>query len=314
MGDDDAVPILVVGDVNPDLVLTGDVVPRFGQAEQLLTGAGLVLGGSGAITAHGLARLGRATRLLAAVGPDPFGELVRGWLESGGVDTTGVVRRADTATGLTVVLVPAEGDRAMLTHPGAVATLTPDEVRAAVADPAVEHVHVASLFLQPHLVADLPALLEAARSRGATVSLDTNDDPAGTWLGVDELLPHVDVLLPNRAEACALAQTDDVRAAAATLAGSGPLVVVKDGADGAVAATPDGALLHAPGVPADVVDTTGAGDTFDAAFLDAWLDGRDLPACLDRAVAAGARAVAAIGGTAGQPDRNDLDHDERSRA
>ena len=60
--------VLVVGDANPDLILRGDVVPRFGQAEQLLDGADLVIGGSGGIVAHGLARLGRSTRLVAAIG------------------------------------------------------------------------------------------------------------------------------------------------------------------------------------------------------------------------------------------------------
>ena len=65
-----AAQVLVVGDANPDLVLRGDVVPRFGQAEQLLDDASLVIGGSAAITAHGLARLGRPVSLLAAVGDD----------------------------------------------------------------------------------------------------------------------------------------------------------------------------------------------------------------------------------------------------
>ena len=65
--------VLVVGDVNPDLILRGDVVPRFGQAEQLLTDAILTIGGSAAIAAHGLARLGRPVSLVAAVGDDAFG-------------------------------------------------------------------------------------------------------------------------------------------------------------------------------------------------------------------------------------------------
>ena len=65
--------LLVVGDANPDLILRGDVVPRFGQAEQLLDDADLVLGGSAAITAHGLARLGRPVSLVAAIGADAFG-------------------------------------------------------------------------------------------------------------------------------------------------------------------------------------------------------------------------------------------------
>src|SRR3954470_4119261 len=78
--------VLVVGDANPDLVLRGDVRPRFGQAEQLLTGAELVLGGSAAITAAGCARLGLRTALLSVLGGDVFGALVRQRLTERGVE------------------------------------------------------------------------------------------------------------------------------------------------------------------------------------------------------------------------------------
>ncbi|HEY2298038.1 MAG TPA: PfkB family carbohydrate kinase [Jatrophihabitans sp.] len=295
--------VLVVGDVNPDLILRGDVVPRFGQAEQLLDSATVLIGGSAGITAHGLARLGRPVSLLAAVGDDAFGSGQRAELGAAGVDTDLIVTRADVGTGLTVVLSRA-GDRAILTYPGAIPTLTVADVDQAIAQrPDVQHVHIASLYLQPALVAALPALLARLRASGHTVSLDTNDDPAGTWLGMSDLLPHVDVLLPNRAEAVALnhGACDDPAGAARSLSGFGPLVVVKNGEHGALAVAADGTELVAPGVIADLVDSTGAGDTFDAAFLDAWLGGAELITCLRRAVLAGALAVSAVGGTTTQP-------------
>src|SRR3954447_16636831 len=96
--------VLLVGDANPDLVLRGDVVPRFGQAEQLLTAADLVIGGSGAIVAPGLARLGRSTRFVATVGTDAVGDLMERLLADGGVDTSSVLRDATASTGITVVL------------------------------------------------------------------------------------------------------------------------------------------------------------------------------------------------------------------
>jgi ribokinase len=312
-GDDGSVSVLVVGDANPDLVLQGDVVPRFGQAEQLLSDAALVLGGSAAIAAHALSRLGRPTRLLAAVGGDRFGEQVVADLRAAGVDTTPVLRRVGVPTGLTVVLSPPLGERAMLTLPGAIPTLTAEEVRAALGEPGVTHAHVASLYLQPQLVTVLPGLLAEARSRGVTTSLDTNDDPSGTWLGVEELLPHLDLLLPNAAEARALARGTDTRAAAHDLAARGPLVVVKDGARGAMAVSPDGTDVAVDAVPTEVVDTTGAGDAFDAAFLDGWLDRRDPHECLERAARAGSLVAAAVGGTAGQPLRGDLEDRDSDR-
>jgi ribokinase len=303
-----AAEILVVGDLNPDLVLAGDVVPRFGQAEQLLDDAALVVGGSAAITAHGLARLGRAVTLVAAVGDDVFGRTVVDRLAAAGVDTGRVLVRADLPTGLTVVLSKGE-DRAMLTLPGAIGSLTPDEVLAAATDlvaDGLRHVHVSSYFLQPGLARELPTVLGTLRGLGLTISLDTNDDPAGLWAGVDALLPHLDLLLPNRAEVVALGRDPDPHRAAATLAAHGPLTVVKDGERGAFAVGHDGTLIEAPGTPVDVVDATGAGDTFDAAFLAAWLDGDSVTDALHRAVAAGRRSAMQVGGTAGQPTTADL--------
>ena len=99
-----AARVLVVGDANPDLVLSGDVVPRFSQVEQLLDDASLVIGGSASITAHGLARLGRPVSLVAAVGDDHFGRFLTGRLQEAGVDVRHVAVRADLPTGLTVAL------------------------------------------------------------------------------------------------------------------------------------------------------------------------------------------------------------------
>lgn len=312
MSADPSSPVLVllVGDANPDLVLTGDVHPRFGQAEQLLESATWTIGGSAAITAHAVARLGRPVTLAAAMGADAFGDQMRDALTGAGVAVDLLVWRADEPTGLTVVLSRAD-DRAILTLPGAIPTLTADEVRVAVSAAhasGLRHVHVSSLFLQPALAADLPAVLSEIQALGVTTSLDTNDDPAGAWLGVDALLPHLDVLLPNRSEVLALAGVADARAAAATLAARGPLVVVKDGARGAYAVSPDGTAVEQAAVARTAVDTTGAGDTFNAAFLDAWLRDEPVGNCLRGAVLAGGCAIDAVGGTAGQPTRDQLDH------
>jgi ribokinase len=299
--------VLVVGDANPDLILRGDVVPRFGQAEQLLSGADLVIGGSGAIVAHALARLGRTTRLAAAIGTDALGDWMEQALAGGGVDTWGL-GRVGSSTGVTVVL-SASDDRAVLTHLGAIAELSIEHARAALDDAVrdgARHVHVASYFLLGAISSDLPGLLEDARARGLSTSLDTNFDPGEKWDGVAELLPHLDLLLPNTTEALALAGVDDVEAAAVALAQSGPRVVVKDGAAGALSVDGSGQVLREPGTPVEPVDTTGAGDTFDAAYVDGFLDGLDPQACLRRACLAGALSTSGVGGTAGQPTTDQL--------
>src|SRR3954452_315685 len=155
--------VLVVGDANPDLVLRGDVRPRFGQAEQLVDDSALVLGGSAAITAHALARLGRPVTLVAAVGQDAFAEQVRRHLTEGGVEVGALVVRPGVATGLTVVLSDGP-DRAILTAPGAIPTLTATDVTTALGESTdLAHVHVASVFLLPPLAAELPGVLAGAR-------------------------------------------------------------------------------------------------------------------------------------------------------
>ena len=302
--------VLVAGDANLDLVLRGDVVPRFGQAEQLLDGADLVLGSSAGIAAAGLARLGVDTALVARVGADVFGARTCELLADAGVDVASVAV-TDDPTGVSVIL-SAPDDRAILTLTGALASLTADEVLAAFADTGGTHLHVASFFLVPGLARELPAVLARVRERGVTTSLDTNWDPAERWHGVAECLPHLDVLLPNAQEAVALARAlgdDPADAVAASLgiARRGPLVVVKDGADGGFAATPDGAVVRAPGLVLDVVDTTGAGDSFDAGFLAAWLDGRPLAEAVRWAAVAGSLSTRAAGGTGGQATRAEVE-------
>ncbi|WP_432836933.1 carbohydrate kinase family protein [Dactylosporangium sp. CA-092794] len=293
--------VLVVGDANPDLVLRGDVRPRFGQEEQLLDGADLVLGGSAAITAAGCARLGLRTGLLAAVGADVFGAFVRERLAERGVEL--IVPAADDGsvpTGLSVIL-SAPGDRAILTLPGTIPALRPADVTDELLA-AARHVHVASLFLQPGLQAGLAGVFARARRLGRGTSLDTNWDPTGRW-ELGEVLAGTDVFLPNAAELFAVTGTDPaagVEAAAARLTAAGTTVVLKDGARGGRAWWPGGGSAAAPAVAVDVVDTTGAGDSFNAGFLAARLAGKELPEALAWAAVAGSLSARAAGGTAAQ--------------
>jgi len=190
------------------------------------------------------------------------------------------------------------------------AALRADDVAAAAARTGAAHVHVASLFLLPELADGLPSVLAALRARGVTTSLDTNWDPAERWRGVAECLPHLDVLLPNAAEAVALASAagepaGDPAAAARALAARGPVVAVKDGAAGAFAVR-GAELVRAAPPRVAVVDTTGAGDSFDAGFLAAWTAGQGLEECVRRGAAAGALSTRAAGGTAAQATAQEL--------
>ncbi|MBI5160071.1 MAG: carbohydrate kinase family protein [Micrococcales bacterium] len=306
-------PVLVVGDANIDLILRGDVVPRFGQVEQLIERADAVLGGSGAIVAAGLARLGVPVSLVAVVGDDAFGVMTLEYLRWVGVDTAHV-RVVGEPTALSVIL-SAPGDRAILTLLGALPSLTAVESIAAVADTRPRWVHAASPFLTGS-AGWLPELFAAAHDGGAGTSLDTNWDPAEGWAGVAKALAGTDVLLPNRAELLALAGAivgDPAAGEAApedparALAALGPRVVVKDGAEGGFSLDRHGRAAAARGLLAEVVDTTGAGDSFDAGYLAAIAHGIDTEReRLAWAAATGSMSVQAAGGTSGQPSLVEL--------
>ncbi len=298
--------VVVVGEANPDLVLAGDVVPRFGQAEQLLERADLVLGGSAAIAACGLARLGVPTALVAVVGADVFGEQVRAMLEDAGVDTRWLRTDPTMPTGLSVIL--SAHDRAILTHPGTIGSTDPSVLPDLEDLAGVRHLHSASLFLQPRLAPALPDYLAAVRSAGITTSVDTNWDPREAWGIARDVVAHADVFLPNTAELRAVAGLDDVGAAARSITAGGTVVALKNGADGGIAWAPSGERVVSPGLDVDVVDTTGAGDTFDAGFLSGWVEGLGLDSCLARAVVAGSLSTRASGGTAAQPTFDELRH------
>jgi ribokinase len=297
--------VLVAGDANVDLVLRGDVVPRFGQAEQLLDAADLVLGASAGIAASGLAKLGVDTALCAVIGDDRFGEVVRDALVASGVRLDALLTRPDYPTGLTVILSQPH-DRSILTLPGTVPLLRAEDVRASVEALRPGHVHFASYFLLPELGAELPELLGWLRERGITTSLDTNWDPAGEWRGLGEALPLLDLLLPNGEELVGIAERlgfefDTDQDAALQIARLGPRVVVKAGGDGAWSIGADGLIELVNADPVEVVDTTGAGDSFDAGYLAARIHG--VPGERERlrwATIAGSLSTQRAGGTDGQ--------------
>lgn len=302
--------LLVVGDANPDVIMGPlRTDPEFGQREQLAGSGVLTLGGSGAITAAGAARLGLKVAMAGRVGDDAAGRFVRDALEERGVDTSAL--RIDPAlpTPLTTVLT-RDGDRAIITAPGTLAAVTADDVPPDLLA-ASRHVHSSSYFLLPKLAPALPALLRTARGLGATTSVDTNDDPAGSW-EVGTLLGETDFLLPNAAEAIRLTGAADAREGARRLAARGPAVVVKDGADGAFAHR-GGEVVAALGLPAEAVDTVGAGDSFNAGFLAGVLAGLPLETALHCGVVCGGFSVRARGGTDGQATWDDvLVHLERT--
>jgi sugar/nucleoside kinase (ribokinase family) len=292
------IDILVIGEVNADLVLTGDVIPAFGQAEKIINDATLTIGSSGAIFACGAARLGLRVAYSGVVGDDIFGRFMLDNLRAREVDTSGVRVDPGLKTGLSVILSQAN-DRAILTHLGAIDALRAEQVDRALLRRA-RHVHVTSYFLQRALQSTLPALLVEAHSLGCTVSMDTNWDPTERWAdGLAKVLSQVDVFLPNKQEAMAIANKPNISAALTALAQNMPTVVIKLGPEGAICQQGAERIQDA-GFQVAVVDTTGAGDSFNAGFLCGYLQKQPLADSLALACACGALSTRAAGGTTAQ--------------
>jgi sugar/nucleoside kinase (ribokinase family) len=295
--------VVVIGDCNPDIILRGpEVAPEFGQREKLVPDAVFVIGGSGSITACACARVGLRTRFVGATGDDTFGRFMLDSLRTWDVDTALCPVLHGSSTGFSVILSRGE-DRAILTHAGTIDSL---ELGSVPVEQLLEarHVHISSYFLQPRLASQLPSLVGLLRAQGVTVSVDPNWDPTGTWDGgLRSLLSQINIFLPNAAEARAMSGAHDTKGAASQLCREVPLVVVKDGDKGGIAAegaVPPTFFSH-PAFPVQCADTTGAGDAFNAGFLRAWLDGLAVGDCLAYACATGALSTRAIGATGALP-------------
>lgn len=307
--------VLAVGDLNVDLVLSECPWPEAGK-ERLAAGMSFTLGGSAAIFASNLSALGARVAMVARVGADAPGRFVREELAARGVDVSGVRASEELQTGITVVLaLPGQEQKAMLTFRGAMESLAESDVPDALLRRA-RHLHVASYYLLRALHPGCVRLFQRAKAAGLSTSLDTNDDPLERWDGgLPELLAHTDLFFPNRREALSLAGETDLRLAAQKLAERGRVVAVKADADGALlcgkgtpdcsgapkgqssSASGDKLFLQIPAVPVKFVESTGAGDSFDAGFLLRYLAGAPLEECLRFANACGALAVTASGGT-----------------
>ncbi|MFO7698220.1 MAG: sugar kinase [Anaerolineae bacterium] len=294
-----AYDLLIVGELNVDILVTGDTLPVFGQVEKLVDGIGVTGGGSAAIAAAAASRLGLRVLYASVVGDDLFGHLMLDIMTGAGVDVSHVVIDPRVATGATIHLLREGGDRAMLTHLGSIARITADLVDPGWYD-TVRHLHLVSPFLLSGLFPHMTAMAVMAHRHGMTVSLDTNWDPAENW-DLDRLLEYVDVLLPNEAELRALSGLSDLDAALGAMTDRVPVLAVKQGVHGATGAQ-GRQRVHVPAFQVHAVDATGAGDTFDAGFLAGWLRGGTLSQSLVVGSAAAALGTTAYGGFDAQPD------------
>jgi sugar/nucleoside kinase (ribokinase family) len=284
--------IVIAGEINLDMILYGLPEDMPTERELLASDFVITLGSSSAILAHNLAALGSRVGFVTKVGDDFLGTLALERLRERGVDLAGVAH--GPKSGVTLIL-PHERERHILTYPGTISELRFEDLDLDYLTSA-RHFHMSSLFLQRELLPHAPELFRRMKAAGLTTSLDTNDDPGDRWEGFEQVLPHVDIILPNEREAMKMARSSDFETALSWLSERVKTVVVKRGPTGAIAIR-DRQRFSAAGVPVTVIDPVGAGDSFDAGFLHQFLRGQDLPACLAYGNLCGAFSTTSCGGT-----------------
>lgn len=287
--------IATIGDVNVDLIARIDRMPELGK--QVITKDFQTHGGGcSANFSLSCARLEMDVQLFGKVGDDVFGTYVLVELEDNKVDTSNVLL-TDKKTGVTVAVVQGI-ERSFITFRGENATYSLNDID--VSKIQAEIVHLPSYFLMDGLRKDYVKLIDLLHAAGVQVSFDTGWDPRGfTAETVDplfEILPRIDVFLPNIDEVRNILgldpKTGPERAAEILLDMGVKVVAIKMGKDGCWVANHEN-IEYVPSFSVKVVDTTGAGDNFNAGFISAYISGKPLREC---ALIGSATAALKIGG------------------
>ncbi|MFZ5924165.1 MAG: carbohydrate kinase family protein [Bacillota bacterium] len=298
--------MFTLGDAMVDMVVSLPELPRRGGDVEIGHYSKLP-GGSAANVAVGLSRLGVKTAFLGAVGGDQEGVFLLNEFAKEGVDVSGVRVACDVPTGLVISLADETGERTMLSFRGAGTEFRLEDTDLErVLRGKVLHVSGYCFIRDPQRGASL-ALVRACKEKGVRVSFDPGPQVSRVApVVLDEVLQCTTIFLPNRLEAFELTGKSEPEEAARAALGLGPkLTCIKLGGAGCVIAEPSRCLRIA-GFSVRVVDSTGAGDAFDAGFLYAFLRGWGLEEMGRFANAVGALSTAQTGARASLPRLNEV--------
>ncbi|MCL2421810.1 MAG: carbohydrate kinase family protein [Defluviitaleaceae bacterium] len=296
--------VITAFDICVDFLMDlGDAEPEFGQKEKLVEGYNLEMGGSACIFACQCAKLGLATTGVGSIGEDSFGTFMKECLSQGGVDTS-FLRRTTDKTGLTLCLTKKGGDRGMLTYMGTIDKVKKHWIEELL--PKTRHLHICSYYLIKGLQTEYPSILKKAKELGVTISLDTNWDPEEGWdSGIRDVLPYVDVFLPNENELMYITGQNNIEDALKYAGERVPIIAVKCGEKGAYAYC-EGTIYQCDAMKITVADTVGAGDSFNGGFLYGFLNKLSMEECLKAGTFCGSMNASNYGGTKGQPQLEQL--------
>lgn len=295
--------VLVIGDVNVDLIVTGvNKMPLPGQ-ERHVNDISLNVGGGAALCAIGLARLGGRPALCGSISDDFFGEYIRTVLKQAGVDTSLLQKKQKARTGISIAL-SADADRSFLTYVGT----NGENDLGGVSDKIpgrVSHVHLAG-YKGSSNHDSYVELVGRLKKTGLSVSLDVGWDVTEKWSSeLFDLVRLVDVFFLNETEAAHYCGTNDTEACIRRLSEYCGEIVIKIGPKGALGLK-NGCISYCSTFPVSIVDTTGAGDSFNSGFLHGRLNGCDFKTCLVYGNACGAMSATGAGGYSAFPDRKSM--------
>jgi sugar/nucleoside kinase (ribokinase family) len=288
--------VLVAGELNIDLIL--DKLDQFPVIGKEIMAADMVytLGSSSAIFASNLSTLGISVNYCGCIGNDSFGDKIINDLAAKNVNTSNIIRSKTSGTGITVAF-NFKQDRAMVTYPGAMNELKQNDITDDMLQQA-QHLHVSSVFLQPALKPGLINLFKRAKQFGLTTSLDPQWDPAENWdCDWKNLLPYVDVFLPNIEELKNITQKTNLPDAVAAIRNSTNILVIKNSAEGAITFYKDEMIEQPAFINHDFADAIGAGDSFNAGFIRQFIRDKSLKQCAESGAVCGAINTTQKGGT-----------------
>jgi len=295
--------ILCIGQLVTDIIATNIDYTHLGEDTKRADEITVKNGGDCMNVAIDLAKLGCKVGFSGKVGNDGFGEFLRSEFDKLQIDTRGLRVSDDVSTSSVIVLVNGQGQRIFLYYGGANDSLCVEDIDFSVMD-EYRHVHIGGTFLLPRLDGEgSKEIFAAAKKRGLTTSMDVTWDTTGRWLSVIEpCLPYLDLFMPSKAEAELITGCAEPQQIAAFLRARGVgVAVIKLGEKGAYVESKD-LRFHQPAFAVDVVDTTGAGDSFVAGFLSQYVMGRPLRECARFAAGTAAHCIGRLGATSGIPD------------
>jgi len=292
--------IVVVGELNVDLILTGlSSLPEMGKCK-VSKDMCFTLGSASAIFASNISRLGLKVGFVGKVGNDDLGDFILDSLRKNNVDTSQIIRDNTAKTGICVSLSFPE-NYAMTSYAGVRESLTLSDVNLDYISNS-RHLHMSSYYLQTGMQEGCEELFRKAKDMGLTTSLDPDSDPSGKWdETIFEVLKYLDIFLPNETEARFISKCATTESALDLLNGITKIVVIKAGQKG-VWVKNRKQKIHADAFTVDVIDTTGAGDSFNSGFIYKFYEGSPIEDCILWGNACAAISTTGLGGTTAFPD------------